>query len=31
MVRLQETSKGQKTVTLPKRIADSMDWTKGQT
>lgn len=30
MVKIQETSKGQKTVTLPKRIADSMSWKKGK-
>lgn len=30
MVKIQETSKGQKTVTLPSKIAQSMDWEKGK-
>ena len=30
MVKIQETSKGQKTVTLPAKIAQSMDWEKGK-
>jgi ribosomal protein L37AE/L43A len=30
MVKLQETSKGQKTLTLPSQLADSMDWEKGE-
>lgn len=30
MVKIQETSKGQKTVTLPSKIAQSMNWDKGK-
>ena len=30
MVKLQKTSKGQKTLTLPSQLANSMDWEKGE-